>query len=44
MSNMLIIPDIKAMPEYIQLAEQYHMGFEYNDFYMPSLLDDANEL
>ena len=35
-----IIPSWKQLEEYAALAEQYRLAFEYNDFYVPDLLDD----
>lgn len=35
-----IIPDINRIEEYEELAEKYSLGFEYNDFFNPDLLDD----
>lgn len=35
-----IIPEIGRIEEYAELAEQYSLGFEYNDFFNPDLLDD----
>ena len=35
-----IIPEIDRIEEYQELAEQYSLGFEYNDFFAPDLLDD----
>lgn len=35
-----IIPDIDRIEEYAELAKQYSLGFEYNDFFNPDLLDD----
>lgn len=35
-----IIPEINRIEEYAELAEQYSLGFEYNDFFDPDLLDD----
>lgn len=36
-----IIPEIDRIEEYAELAEQYALGFEYNDFFDPDLLDDV---
>lgn len=44
MKKILIIPDLSCMEECIRLAKQYNLGFEYNDFYMTDLLDDADRL
>lgn len=35
-----IIPEIDKIEEYAELAEKYALGFEYNDFFNPDLLDD----
>ncbi|MDE7223752.1 MAG: sugar phosphate isomerase/epimerase [Acetatifactor sp.] len=35
-----IIPEIDRIEEYAELAMQYELGFEYNDFFNPDLLDD----
>lgn len=37
-----IIPEIDRIEEYAELAEQYSLGFEYNDFFNPDLLDDED--
>lgn len=42
--NILIIPDINNIDESIKLANTYHCGFEYNDFFVPALLDDKERL
>lgn len=39
-----IIPDSKDMDSYLELAEEYSLGFEYNDFFLPELLDDEAAL
>lgn len=43
MRNLLIIPDINHMEEIENLATSYHLGYEYNDFYKPDLLDDETK-
>ena len=40
MKQILIIPDRKHMPECLELAKEYKLGFEYNDFFHPDILDD----
>lgn len=35
-----IIPEIDRIEEYAGLAEKYSLGFEYNDFFDPDLLDE----
>lgn len=37
-----IIPEIDRIEEYAELAEKYSLGFEYNDFFDPDLLDEEN--
>lgn len=44
MKKLLIIPNWDNINECIRLAEQYDLGFEYNDFFMPDLLDNADKL
>ncbi len=39
-----IIPNPEEIEVYEEFAGQYALGFEYNDFYVPDLLDDAGEL
>lgn len=43
MKKILIIPDIKNLDESLSLAEKYSLGFEYNDFFIPSVLDDTEK-
>ena len=40
MKQVLMIPDCNRPMEAIKLAQQYHLGFEYNDFFEPAVLDD----
>ncbi len=42
--KILIIPDIKKIAECVALAEEYNLGFEYNDFFLPDVLDSQEEL
>lgn len=42
--KLLVVPDQRELSLYTDLAEQYELGFEYNDFFAPKLLDDANQL
>jgi len=41
---MEMIPDRKDIGPYMELSGKYHLGFEYNDFYNPDLLDDEKAL
>lgn len=44
MKQILIIPDINHPKEEIALANKYSLGFEYNDFFYPKVLDDESML
>lgn len=39
-----IIPDVKNIEGYVELASKYSFAFEYNDFYKPGLLDDKDKV
>lgn len=39
-----IIPNAGELDKYAELAEKYSLGFEYNDFFKPDLLDDKDAL
>lgn len=41
MSKFLIIPHINELDKSLELAEEYGFGFEYNDFFLPDVMDDA---
>ncbi len=43
MAAFQIIPDPEHLKESIALAEEYSLGFEYNDFFSPSVLDDERK-
>lgn len=40
MSKFLIIPLINELDASVELAEKYNLGFEYDDFFTPNVLDD----
>lgn len=40
MKQFLIIPKINELDAGLELAREYGLGFEFNDFFMPSVLDD----
>lgn len=42
MTQFLIIPQRHNLEESLALAKDYHLGFEFNDFYLPDVLDDAS--
>jgi len=44
MKQMLIIPDRENIKQCVAYAKEYGLGFEYNDFFAPSLLDDNEKL
>lgn len=44
MDKWLIIPDYNSIEESIKIAGEYGVGFEYNDFFMPGVLDDEDAL
>lgn len=44
MKQLLIIPDINNLKESLSLAKEYSLGFEYNDFFHPAVLDDEEKL
>lgn len=39
----LIIPEYGRLEDSIRLAEEYHTGFEYNDFSLPGIYEDKAE-
>lgn len=43
MKQILVIPKQEKISDYIYLAGQYNLGFEYNDFFMPDILNDENK-
>lgn len=43
MSKLYLVPDRKDMERMCALAAEYGCAFEYNDFYMPKVMDDAGE-
>ncbi|MBQ3030792.1 MAG: sugar phosphate isomerase/epimerase [Agathobacter sp.] len=44
MKQILIIPNRDNLESSLALAKEYDLGFEYNDFFTPDLLDDTYEL
>lgn len=44
MKQILIIPNINNIEETLKLAKEYNLGFEYNDFFKPDVLDDEDSL
>ena len=35
-----VIPDAEKLPEYVEFSRQYDLGWEFNDFMYPSVLED----
>lgn len=44
MKRVLIIPKCENIEESLAVAREYNVGFEYNDFYDPDVLDDDSKL
>ena len=42
--DIYIIPDPANLSESVRISQQFNTGFEYNDFFMPQLLDNETEL
>ena len=38
-----MVPQLSALEDCAAFAQQYHMGFEYNDFFYPQILDSAEQ-
>lgn len=43
MKQWLVIPGSKEIPQWEQLAEEYHLGYEYNEFFHPELLENPEK-
>ena len=39
-----VIPNLDNLDKYLDLSKKYDLGFEYNEFYIPSILDDKKKL
>ena len=44
MGKLYCIPSLKEIDSYLGFAEKYNACFEYNDFFIPGLLDDGAAL
>lgn len=44
MKRFLIIPKICELETSLELARRYGLGFEFNDFFIPQILDNESEL
>ena len=38
------IPEYERLQESVAIAQKYHAHFEYNDFYLPSVYTDEEEV
>jgi len=43
MKGLYLIPDKTNLEESLKLIEKYHGAFEYNDFFIPDILDDKKK-
>ena len=43
MKRILIIPNLKELPDAVSLAKEYSLGFEFNEFFAPAVLDNTLE-
>ncbi len=43
MNKLYCIPKLQQMKDYLVFAEEYQMRFEYNDFFLPAVLDHELE-
>lgn len=43
MKNLYLIPDRKNLKESLELLNQYHAFYEYNDFFLADILDDRKK-
>ena len=43
MKGIYLIPDRENMEESLELAKTYHANYEYNDFFLPFILDDKEK-
>ena len=43
MCELYCIPKLQQIDVYLSFSKVYQMGFEYNDFFLPSVLDDEME-
>lgn len=44
MNKLLVIPRLNELGSFIELKNKYNLGFEYNDFFVPQLLDNKEKL
>ncbi|MBQ2830285.1 MAG: TIM barrel protein [Oscillospiraceae bacterium] len=41
MKQLLMIPDLRELATSVQLAKRWSLGFEFNDFFSPAVLDNG---
>ena len=44
MKAFYCIPNLNQISCYLEFSEKYNVGFEYNDFFLPSVLDDEERI
>lgn len=43
MGGLYCIPNLQQFEDYVAFADEYQLKFEYNDFFLPNILDDEQE-
>ena len=43
MGKFLIVSNIERLQEHLAISKKYGLGFEYNDFYKPEVINNASE-
>lgn len=44
MIRLYCIPKLDRLSDFVAFAQKYHAGFEYNDFFLPSVLDQPKQV
>lgn len=44
MKTIYCIPNLDQIDKYIEFSEEYNAGFEYNDFFLPDVLDQPGKI
>lgn len=44
LKKLYCIPKLDELSQFIAFSEKYNAGFEYNDFFLPAILDDPDEV
>lgn len=42
MNHLFCIPSLAQLSDYVDFSRQFHASFEYNDFFLPAVLDDED--